>query len=157
MANFVALTEEEALRLVRNELRAELIITRGRYTLLGWLPACAVCGLAMRFPLVHEAIISSHDVLDGNFQVKRAILVPENCILVHNGRCFEELATPRGRERSIRRLIEEVGLGNILRWLDEIKPMIGADKIEQARMLLATRHSPSGTEAVVSKNRRKPS
>lgn len=143
MDTMITVTEEEALKNVRSQVRANLTILRGRLTMMGWLPECAVCRLPARYPEIYEALIPAYSVRGEPIEVRRALITPENCVLIHSGRCYELIHTEEGRRRALRQLTAEVGTDSLAGWLESIAGVLSNGLAVRARQELfgATKES----------------
>ena len=110
--------EINVLRQARSRLRSDLMIKRGKYTLMGWLPECAVCQLPVRHPILHQVIVTENDVSEQPEDIKISTLVPENCVLVHHNGCYEKVYTDEGRTKCVKHLVKIEGLQKIQAWLE---------------------------------------
>jgi hypothetical protein len=89
--------------------------------LKGWLPICPICGQPIETPDMHEVILTRGDVQYNDAVFRLLIYVPENCVLLHPGKCHHEAATKAGQMKCILQLLESETYDGIMAWLESIK------------------------------------
>jgi hypothetical protein len=91
---------------------------------------------------MNEVLITRGDV-SGNDHLKKAIMVPENCVLVHHGQCHVNVAhTTDGQRRCIRHLIKHESYDRIMYWLQIIDiDMTGRQAQDATRLVKEVRNA----------------
>lgn len=115
------------------QVRAELWV--GRL----W-PICAQCGRSMyRDADMHEAIITRRDIMGTGYEAHAAIMVPENCVLVHPGgsgsRCHSKAHSDK--TQVIRHLIGYETYPNLIDWLDSMEGMFKSTLVDEKKRLVS--------------------
>ena len=99
-------------------------------------PDCPICGFALRFPDMHEVILTRGDVQKMPDEVKEKIYVRENCVLVHT-RCHQQAATENGQRKCIEHLLKHEGYSKIIEWLESLKGLFtSGGLIDEAQYLV---------------------
>ena len=83
---------------------------------------------------MHEVLITRGD-LSGS-PVQYAIMVAENCVLVHHEDCHHNAATTEGQAQCVRHLISYEGYDNIRNWLIEMDDLMKGNQALHALRLL---------------------
>ncbi len=90
------------------------------------MPVCAICEQPIfegESIAMHEAILSRGDVQGMSDEVKKAIMVKENCVLLHNDPChLQEGHTKAGRQECINYLIRIEGREALIKFLEALAP-----------------------------------
>ena len=88
--------------------------------------ACPVCNEGMTDSGIemHEALLTRGDVQGCNDEVKAAIMVRENCVIVHSGACHIAAQTKRGKLLCAKHLLLYEGFTHIEEWLIKMKGLM---------------------------------
>jgi hypothetical protein len=84
---------------------------------------------------MHEAFITRGDI-HGRKDMVQAIMVKENCALVHHGECHIEAATREGQAKVAKHILYWVGDKAVLDWLDCLVEDFVGTTITEARSLV---------------------
>ena len=79
-----------------------------------------MCHLPVRYPILHQVIVTENDVIGQPDHVKISTLVPENCVLVHHNGCYEKAYTVEGRLKCIKHLELIEGSKKIRTWEEKV-------------------------------------
>lgn len=122
---------------LRQVLKSQLYGDRMQLRTSGLHVYCAVCdGPILNNSIdMHEVLITRGDV-SGLYMVQKLIMVQENCVLVHHGKCHQEAATRAGRVRCIENLIKWNGMERIVIWLDEMRRIMKTSVPKEALHLV---------------------
>lgn len=91
----------------------------------GMMPVCPICGKPLlRGSDLHEAVFTRRNVQGASKEAQEAIYVPENCVLVHPGKCHEFAQTRPGRMLCYQELIREEGLAKVLKFVDRMDQLL---------------------------------
>jgi len=85
---------------------------------------------------MHEAIITRGDV-SGNKKLGKMIMVSENCVIVHHGKCHEKAATKEGQRKVIKHLIYWEGYAAIYHWLQCLAEEMKGNQADTALELVS--------------------
>jgi hypothetical protein len=89
----------------------------------------------VRFPDLHEVILTRGDVQGAERSVRSRIFVRENCVLVHPGDCHQKASTQTGKEACILQLLEWEGEG-VFAWLEQMADCLSIELVEQKRRMI---------------------
>lgn len=110
---------------------------RLRYPPVGMLPICPICNyhVSALGSEMHEALITRGEVMGTDLKI--AIMVPENCVLVHPGSCHKIAHKSTGRIKCAEYLIKHESLRPIVEWLTRLQTgMVTATEINDAKRFL---------------------
>lgn len=132
--------QQALLRNLRHELlmrifhqRSTLCTVQGQLTSL---PICPICGSPLQTGEMHEAIVTRGDAQGCGFQEFLRIFVPENCVLVHPGRCHEMAQWEQVfKDRCANYIIGWQGRDSVISWLDTLSLAIKEEKIRYVQDL----------------------
>lgn len=120
---------ESSLKDVRLPLKIGLANSRAVLT-SGWFyPLCAYCNKpdpVYRFDM-HEVLLTRNDVR-GNKELLPAIMVPQNCVLVHHNSCHLKCTSKEGKRIVTAHLIEWEGVDRILGWLSRMSKLMTSNE-----------------------------
>jgi hypothetical protein len=85
---------------------------------------------------MHEAILTRGDVQGCRPEVQDAIMVRQNCVLVHHEKCHELAATDWGQLKCLQHLILFEGFGAIFTWLNQMDELLKGNQAQLAAQKL---------------------
>ena len=127
----------QTMAYLRNCLKSEMMEARGKLTALGWLPICPICDEPVEKPDMHEVLLTRGDVQGLKEHQKLRIFLPENCVLVHPGKCHLEAATREGARKCVVNLIEHEGIKAIQEWLGWFRGLLPDELLTSAFYMVA--------------------
>lgn len=119
---------------LKHQLRSERVdIFHGKVA-----PICAICNRGIFYDSMdmHEALVTRGNVR-GNPDLLWMIMVRENTVLVHPGKCHKEAATKEGREKCLNFLIRHEGYEAIREFLLKMNiamtTNLGSERLSERR------------------------
>lgn len=85
---------------------------------------------------MHEALFTRGNV-QGDKTLLLAIMVRENCVLLHPGKCHDHAHTVTGREQCLNMLIEYEGETNVRNFLINMNNLMTTELAEERSRLLS--------------------
>ena len=85
---------------------------------------------------MHEAILTRGDVQGCRPEVQDAIMVRQNCVLVHHEKCHELAATDWGQLKCLQHLILFEGYSVICTWLNQMDELLKGNQAQLAAQKL---------------------
>lgn len=111
--------ETDSLSTLRQTLKYEVWAKRS----LRGAPYCPICGAQFRLsePSMHEAFVPRSVVRGCSEEVQQLIYVPENVVLVHEGKChIKAQHSEEGKILCAMQIIHFEGVPNVSKWMDLI-------------------------------------